>query len=256
MRLVLFLLFAIAVAATGARAEPLSAGGGGRVVEVVDGDTVLLDDGVEVRMVGIQAPKLPLGRAGFEAWPLADEAKAALEALILGKTVTLSYGGRRMDRHGRALAHLHGPQGGWIQGEMLRLGLARVYSFHDNTALVDDMLALEREARGARRGIWAHRYYRVLNATETPKFIDTFRLVEGRILDAARVRGRMYLNFGEDWRSDFTVTMSPRDMKRFTGALAEPSHWKGRRIRVRGWLKVFNGPMIEATHPQQIELLD
>lgn len=255
MRFIALLLVFLALAAP-ALAEPLAAGGSGHVVEVVDGDTVMLDDGVEVRMVGIQAPKLPLGRAGFVAWPLAEEAKAALERLILGKTVTLSYGGRRMDRHGRALAHLHDQDGGWAQGEMLRLGFARVYSFHDNTALVDDMLALERDARAGRRGIWNNRYYRVLNATETPKFIDTFRLVEGRILDAARVRGRMYLNFGEDWRSDFTVTMSPRDMKRFPGALGEPAHWKGRRIRVRGWLKSFNGPMIEATHPQQIELLD
>ena len=255
MRIISLLLFFLALAAP-AVADPLSAGGSGRVVEVVDGDTVVLDNRVEVRMVGIQAPKLPLGRAGFVAWPLAEEAKAALEALILDKTVTLSYGGRRMDRHGRALAHLHDERGHWTQGEMLRLGMARVYSFHDNTALVEDMLALERDARAKRVGIWNNRYYRVLNATETPKFIDTFRLVEGRVLDAARVRGRMYLNFGEDWRTDFTVTMAPRDMKRFSGAPAEPSFWNGRLIRVRGWLKSFNGPMIEATHPQQIELLD
>jgi hypothetical protein len=30
---------------------------------------------------------------------------------------------------------------------------------------------------------------------------------------------------------------------------------KGKRLRVRGWVKSRNGPMIEATHPEQIELL-
>ena len=62
-----------------------SPGTSARGVEVVDGDTVVLEDGRRVRLVGIQAPKLPLGRPGFERWPLADEAKHALESLVLGE---------------------------------------------------------------------------------------------------------------------------------------------------------------------------
>ncbi len=46
-------------------------------------------------LVGIQAPKLPLGRRGFREWPLAREAKAALERIARGKRVMLSFGGRR-----------------------------------------------------------------------------------------------------------------------------------------------------------------
>ena len=48
---------------------------------VIDGDTVVLESGLEIRLVGIQAPKLPLGRPEFEPWPLADEAKARLADL-------------------------------------------------------------------------------------------------------------------------------------------------------------------------------
>ena len=59
------------------------------IADVVDGDTVKIDPPVggvsEVRLVGIQAPKLPLGRTGFEPWPLGEEAKAALAALVLDK---------------------------------------------------------------------------------------------------------------------------------------------------------------------------
>src|SRR5689334_746075 len=55
------------------------------VVEVIDGDTVVLDDGKEVRLVGIQAPKLPLNRPNFKEWPLAREAKEELEKLILNQ---------------------------------------------------------------------------------------------------------------------------------------------------------------------------
>src|SRR4051812_18629530 len=71
----------------------------------------------EVRLVGIQAPKLPLNRPNFKEWPLAQEAKAELEKLVLNQRVTLSYGGERTDRHGRTLAHLHTDDGTWAQGE-------------------------------------------------------------------------------------------------------------------------------------------
>ena len=115
----------------------------------MDGDTVVLDDGKEVRLVGIQAPKLPLNRPNFKEWPLAREAKEELEKLILNQRVTLSYGGTRTDRHGRTLAHLHTDDGVWAQGEMLSRGLARVYTFSDNRAAAPEMMALE-AARGKR----------------------------------------------------------------------------------------------------------
>jgi endonuclease YncB( thermonuclease family) len=49
----------------------------GTAVEVTDGDTLILDDGRTVRLVGIQAPKLPLGRAGFPTWPLAPSRRSS-----------------------------------------------------------------------------------------------------------------------------------------------------------------------------------
>ena len=226
------------------------------VVAVIDGDTLVLDGGREVRLVGIQAPKLPLGRAGFRPWPLAAAARRGLADLALNKTLTLRYGGRRVDRHDRLLAHLFDPGGRWIQGALIAAGLARVYSFADNRGRIAEMLALETKARRERRGIWAHPYYRVLTVTETPKFIDSFQLVEGRVRSAAVVRGRGYLNFGDDWRTDFTVAIPPRQRRLFLRAGIEIAAYAGRRIRVRGWLKSFNGPMIEATHPEQIEVLE
>ena len=231
-----------------------------RAVAIVDGDTLVLEDGLEVRLVGIQAPKLPLGRPGFEAWPLAEEAKAALGRLALNRRVALAYGGRRVDRHGRALAHLTLEDGTWVQGRLLALGMARVYSFADNRALVAEMLALERDARAAGLGIWAEPFYALRRAEALSagarEDIGTFQLVEGRVRAAAEVRGRVYLNFAEDWRSDFTVSLAPAVRRLFEREGLDPLAYEGRRLRVRGWLHLRNGPMIEATHPEQIELLE
>src|SRR5450432_3427079 len=68
------------------------------VGEVIDGDTVRLSDGRQVRLVGTQAPKLALGRKHFIDWPYGSESKA-LETLVQGKAVGLGYGGLKIDRN-------------------------------------------------------------------------------------------------------------------------------------------------------------
>ncbi len=242
-------------AADGVLAQ-LAVGERATVVDIVDGDTVRLDDGWQVRLVGVQAPKQPLGRKNFKKWPLADEAKSVLEALLLNREVVLAYGGQRVDRHGRRLAHLFLADGTWIQGELLLAGMARVYSFPDNRAVVAEMLAAEGSARRARAGIWGDQWYAVRAADGLARDIGSFQLVEGRVVDAADVRGTVYLNFGADWRSDFTVKVAKRSRKSFDAAGVGLQALEGRIVRVRGWLDEYNGPMIVATHPEQIEVLD
>jgi len=225
------------------------------VTAVVDGDTVRLDTGAEVRLTGIQAPKLPLGRKGFRPWPLAAEAKAALSALSRDRRVRLAYPGQRHDRWGRLLAQMHVGDV-WIQREMLLRGLARVYTFPDNRADADALYDAERAARAARRGIWALDWYRIIDAADAGRLIGTFQLVEGRVKSAAIVRGRGYLNYGDDWRSDFTVSIAPESVKLFRAAGVSILNLKDRRLRVRGWLVSRNGAMISVTHPEQIEILE
>lgn len=258
-RIVSFFLTLFLVVAP-VKAKALQQGGSATVIKVVDGDTVILGSRIEgssrLRLVGIQAPKLPLGRKDFKKWPFADEAKSVLEKMILGKRVTLKFGGRQLDRHGRLLAHLYTEDGDWVQGALLAAGMARVYSFSDNRALIPDMLTLERQARKNRYGIWADPFYAVRAVNRVDYLSGTFQLVEGVVYDAQTVRGKTYLNFTADWRSDFTISIDKRAAKIFAAAGVFPLAMKGRMVRVRGWLKKRNGPMIEASHPEQIEIVD
>jgi len=121
---------------------------------------------------------------------------------------------------------------------------------------IGEMLALERQARQARRGIWRLGYYAIRSLDEASRHTGSFQLVEGRVREVATVRKRSYLNFGENWRTDFTIVISPSDRRQFLKAGFDPANFRGRRVRVRGWLKSYNGPMIEVTHPEQIEVLD
>lgn len=240
------------------RACGLTAGEKEFVSSVVDGDTVILKSGRQVRLVGIQAPKLPLGRKGFEPWPQGDEAKTALETLALHRGVRLFNGKTREDRHGRILAHLvvetakDGPV--WAEQHLLAAGLARVYSFADNRSCVENMLSFERDARARRQGMWANAFYDIRPQWQSGRYLGTFQLVEGEVLDVAEVRTGVYLNFEENWREDFSVFIARRDLRRFGGKEHKLANLKGQWIRVRGWLKLRNGPMIDVSHPEQIEI--
>ena len=262
--LILFLIFTVPASAR--PADPLpqlptvlkQQGKAGTVERVVDGDTlVLAPSGREIRLVGIQAPKLPLGRAGFKIWQLAHEARRALIGLTMGKKLNVYFGGARRDRHGRVLGHLARVRDGlWIQGALLRHGWARVYSFADNQTAVSEMLALERAARQEKLGIWGMRFYQIVPASKAGRFIGSFQLVEGQVTKTAVIRRWAYINFGANWRKDFTISIPRKRLRGFRKRFGRNlRQLEGKHIRVRGWLRAFNGPMIKATHMEQIEVI-
>ncbi|HPF45712.1 MAG: thermonuclease family protein [Alphaproteobacteria bacterium] len=223
-----------------------------RVIEIIDGDTLRLENNIEVRLVGLQAPKIALGRKNFNPWPLGNEAKDTLAALALNKNVTLLYGGRKMDRYGRALAHLFLEDGTWIQGEMVKRGMARVYSFADNRSVVEELLEEEKIARHTGTGIWGLNFYKIKTDLESGKYTNSFQLISGKILEVATVRNNTYLNFGEDYKTDFTIVVPSRVNKMFEKKDIKLSDLEGRNIIVRGWLKYYNGPSLDLTHPEQL----
>ncbi|MGL1922478.1 MAG: thermonuclease family protein [Hyphomicrobiales bacterium] len=241
----------------------LKQGGTDKIVEIVDGDTVILSSGKQVRMVGTQAPKLALSRKKFIDWPLADIAKNELENIALGKDVELKYGGQKIDRHRRILAHLFitddDGQKIWLQEYMLQQGLARTYSFKDNRSCIYNLYAAEDQARKANKNIWNQKYYDIIQATDLKKLNKehgTYQLIEGKLLKFEYRYGQLYFNFGSDYRTDFTINVRKANRLAFAQSKLDFSALVGKTIRIRGWLEQRGGPMIEATHPEQLEFLD
>jgi hypothetical protein len=146
----------------------------------------------------------------------------------------------------------------WLQQELVAQGLARVYSVPDNRACVAELLAREREARAKQLGVWGSPAYRIesaLDAKRLGRLIHSYQLVEGTVLAVGEGGGRLYLNFTPDWRSDFTISIARKDVSAFNAAGIDLNALAGKRVRARGFLAWRNGPMIEASHPEQIELL-
>ncbi|WP_431854686.1 thermonuclease family protein [Azospirillum sp.] len=253
----LVVLSALLLAAA-APADRLASAGRGRVAAVLDGDTFDLDDGRRVRLAGIEAAKPPPGREQERRWPLAEAATRALKDLAQGRTVELRGAGVE-DRYGRLLVHAVREDGLWLQGELLKRGHARVLTRPDARDLAPEMLVLEAEARAAKRGVWSTRVYAVRSADDLDRLRrdrDSVQLVEGRVVKASKVKGQVYLNFGEDWRSDVSVHVGRDALKLFARVGLDPLALEGAIVRVRGWVSQRNGPMIEATHPEQVEVVE
>jgi len=187
---------------------------------------------------------------------LSREAVTALRNLASGRTLTLRGAAPKLDRYGRLRVQAMLPDGKWLQREVLRRGLARVSIAPDRRECARELYAAEAEARGSGVGLWALSPY-AIRTPESLRWRDlgTFQIVEGRVLSVKLSGGRAYLDFGRNWRTDFTVTIAPEDMKIFRGEAVDPYAYSGKTVRVRGYVDRLHGFEIEATSPAAIEVL-
>lgn len=227
------------------------------VARVINGKSFITTSGDTVRLASIEAPNVqeestPMhhGRPGE---PLGEEAKQALSALISGEKIRIDYNPGKRDRHNRLLGQVYDEKGRWIQGEMLKEGWAMVYSFSDDPHdIIERMLVAEKEARNAGRGLWVHPYYRIITPDEASEFINRFKLIKGKVVSVHEYRGNIYINFYEHWKGNFAVFISHK----YTGAFSQLNFnsLTGRTVCVRGWINYHNAPMVDLTHPEQIEI--
>jgi endonuclease YncB( thermonuclease family) len=238
------------------------AAGGGKVASILDGRSFALHDGREVRLAGIEVPSgLGSGDTGAQAEAV-TAAKAALQALLAGQTVELRRHGPALDRYGRILAYVDvvgdGPALA-VAHAMLAGGHARVGAQVGNRACAAELLARERAARTAKLGLWGDPYYVVMGADSYEQLLaerGRFTVVEGKVLSVRESGGTIYVNFGRRWSQALTVTISKRHERIFTDAGLPPKRLTNRLVRVRGWIDERNGPRIDATRPEQIEIAE
>jgi len=231
----------------------------GTVAKVVDGRSFVMAEGREVRIAGIEVPPAPApGEPPTPSTSAGAAAKAALAAILLGQSVELSAREHITDRYGRTVAFVEVGDGAvTAAGEMLARGHAQVATQVGDAACAGELLSRERVARAAKLGLWAEPYYEVMEARNGSQLLAArghFTLVEGKVLSVRESGGTIYLNFGRRWSEALTVTISKRQERIFTGAGMPLKQLMNRAVRVRGWIEERNGPRIEASRPEQIEV--
>jgi endonuclease YncB( thermonuclease family) len=251
----------------------------GTVSQVVDGDTLRLDNGMTVRLLDINTPELAHGDRPAE--PMALAAKQALATLALHQPVQVQLGRRVYDTYNRVLGHVYlrnGSRVAWVNGGLVQGGYAHVYTFPDNRQYGPELQQLEATARAKAWGLWALPRWQIRPAAQCCAEVDfgRFVLVQGVVKAVATVDDRTYLNFGEDWRTDFSVVIDRKHEKNFRPA-AEPKEkaakkpkkrgkkakktpfnwyqYLGQTVLVRGVAQPVNGTQIRVTHPEQLQVV-
>jgi endonuclease YncB( thermonuclease family) len=137
--------------------DRLDASVGGRVVRVIDGDTIRvhLDDPAEsrtVRYIGVDTPETV--KPGEPVQCFGKVASHFNHRLVAGRRVQLVLGRERRDRYGRLLAYVRVEGGPLVEDELLRRGYARTLTIPPNNDRARHFASLERRARGAGIGLW------------------------------------------------------------------------------------------------------
>jgi endonuclease YncB( thermonuclease family) len=125
-----------------------------RVVEVLDGDTVVVDRGTErdtVRLLGVDTPETHHPTKPVECF--GPEASVYTTRRLLGRSVRLEDDVERRDIYDRRLAYVY-VDGERFEDELLRRGYARLLVIEPNHAHAREMLFEELAARRAGRGLW------------------------------------------------------------------------------------------------------
>ncbi len=128
-----------------------------RLQNVLDGDSLLLSSGEELRLIGVDAPE--------KDRPYADRARNLLRKWLSGdEEIGVAYGGEKRDRYDRILAYVYdleedgkpkdSPR--FVNDELIRRGYARAFLHRDNPEKHDELVAAQKEAIQNGRGLFQH----------------------------------------------------------------------------------------------------
>ena len=126
------------------------------VERVVDGDTLLLQSGERVRLIGVDTPEIKHPKKPVEYF--SREASAFNWRVVEEKQVRLEFDQANAarghkDRYGRTLAYVFLENGTLLNAEIIKQGYGHAYTQFPFSRM-EEFRRLEREAREEQRGLW------------------------------------------------------------------------------------------------------
>jgi len=122
------------------------------VKRVNDGDTILLEDGQNVRYIGINAPEIDHDNKKAEHFGY--KANVFNKKLLTSKKVRLEFDLERYDQYGRLLAYVFLQDGTFVNKVMIEQGCAYFLSRKPNIRYGQVLFKSQRKAMSAKKGIW------------------------------------------------------------------------------------------------------
>ncbi|KJE35695.1 hypothetical protein UF64_06010 [Thalassospira sp. HJ] len=189
-----------------------------------------------------------------------DAARAWLERARANK-VSIMPLSEQADFLGRTPVLINDPVVGDWREVLLAAGLAMLVP--ETGQDISHLIGIEDTAIQSKSGMWSDQgaetaYYVVADdaadgdSPTASNAIGRFAVIDGTIRSIEHQEWRSYLNFGSNWREDFTIALDAtlRDSFAqggdFQGVL---DTWVGQKVRVRGVIENRGGPYITLDNP-------
>ncbi|NOZ36610.1 MAG: thermonuclease family protein [Gammaproteobacteria bacterium] len=219
-----------------------------RVKRVIDGDTLQLNDGRRLRLIGVNTPER--GRNGQLAEPLANRAWHRLQTLASpGRHLKLRWGKEKKDRYGRLLAHVFTLDGRNLSASLLRAGMGAAIQIPPNLWAYQCYLQAEKNARKQKLGIWGQSYFAPIDVSRLATGIHGFHFIRGRLSRIGKSKTALWLNLGKH----FALRIRKKDQAYFKQI--DFQQLIGKVLTARGWIYAYKGQWrMNLHHPASLEI--
>lgn len=218
------------------------------VKQVIDGDTIILQNSDKVRFLGVNTPEL--GHGKFPDEPLANQARQYVKRKIQGRDVRLENERAQKDKYGRRLAQIYTQSGENIQTDLLERGLAFVVAVGEGGFdYVDSFIAAESKARRANKGVWADDHFSPISAkTAVDMRHRGYSRVRGTVKRVSRSRNNQTLHL----EGDFRILINHQSWKHYFKGNSQ--RYVGQSVEARGWIFKSHGVTgMKIYHPAMLE---
>lgn len=218
-----------------------------KVERVYDGDTVRLEDGRKIRLLGINTPEVQHRNQDAEAG--GETAKRWLVDKLRNHKVRLVTDVEQTDKYRRTLAHLITENNEHINVQLVEIGLAAANIYPPNLLYADQLVAAGNWAEQAKRGIWQQVEYAVIPVDRLAKTGHSgWTRLMGKVSAIRSSRKYVYLEFSELFQA--------RIEKKWLPLFPDINSYRGRNLEVRGWLnKNRGGWSMLIRHPSAIKII-
>jgi endonuclease YncB( thermonuclease family) len=217
-----------------------------KVAKVYDGDTIKLENGLKIRLLGINTPEVKHKNQDTEAG--GESAKRWLIDKLKNHKVRLVTDAEQTDKYKRTLAHVITENKEHINVQLVALGFAAINIYPPNLLYVDELVAAGNQAERAKLGIWQQAEYAPVpvERLDNNGHSGWIRLV-GKVSVIRSSKKYVYLEFSNLFQA--------RIEKKWLPLFPDINGYRGQTVEVRGWLdKNRGGWSMLIRHPSAIKI--